>query len=75
MMESYPMIGNWLCWKIGNGKNVRVGEDPWIGLGEGYKLSEALVEDCICKEFSHYGTHVYMTKMEWGEVNGKGWKF
>jgi hypothetical protein len=28
MMDVYPFIGDWLCWQIGNGRKVRIGEDP-----------------------------------------------
>jgi hypothetical protein len=39
-ISAFPNIGCWLVWKVGNGHNVRVGEDPWVGCGEGYKLPE-----------------------------------
>jgi hypothetical protein len=37
------LIGNRLAWAIGNGKQVRIGVDPWVGLGESYKLLEHLI--------------------------------
>ena len=39
MVLDFPLIGNWTSWKIGNMKSVRLGEDPWEGAGENYKLS------------------------------------
>ena len=38
-LKIYHMIGLNLCWKVGNGRNMMVGIDPIIGLGEDYKLS------------------------------------
>ena len=35
---SFPLIGDWLDWSVGNGKKVWLGEDPWISVGDGYKL-------------------------------------
>ena len=31
-------------WKIGDGKKVRIREDPWMGVGENYKLSMHLIQ-------------------------------
>ena len=39
-----PQIGNWIAWFVGNRKEVRLGEDTWVGAGESYKLSWALIE-------------------------------
>jgi hypothetical protein len=38
-MESFPLVGKWRVWKIGDGKIVRLGEDPWMGDGNNYRLS------------------------------------
>ena len=32
-----------LCWKVGNGKNIKVGIDPIIGIEEDYKLSSNIL--------------------------------
>ena len=38
-----PLIGNWTAWEIGNGKSVRIGEDPWAAAGEDYKLPITII--------------------------------
>ena len=32
-----------MAWLVGNGREIRVGEDPWSGAGERFKLSEGLI--------------------------------
>jgi hypothetical protein len=27
----FPIIGEGIVWKVGNGKRVTLGEDPWVG--------------------------------------------
>jgi len=34
----FPLVGNWMVWKVGNGERVRVGANPWVGSGEDYKI-------------------------------------
>ena len=36
MILAYPLVGHWISWKIGDRRQVRVGEDPWHGAGESY---------------------------------------
>ena len=38
MVLAYPLVGQWIGWKIGNRRQVRVGEDPWTGVGENFKF-------------------------------------
>jgi hypothetical protein len=39
LVDSFPLIGNWLVWKIGNEKRIRIGEDPWEGSEGNFNLS------------------------------------
>jgi hypothetical protein len=41
---AFPLVGRWLIWKVGRGNKVRLGEDPWVGYGVSYRLSENLVQ-------------------------------
>ena len=43
MVLAFPLIGNWTTWKIGNGKSVRIGEYPWAGAKENYKLPNSVI--------------------------------
>ena len=40
---AFPLLGNWLVWKVGNGERVRVVSNPLVGSGEDYKLLENLI--------------------------------
>ena len=31
-------------WKVGNGRQIKVGEDPWLGAGDHFILSDPLIE-------------------------------
>jgi hypothetical protein len=42
---TFPLIDEWMVWQVGNGKSVRIGEDPWVCSGDGFKLSDDLVGD------------------------------
>jgi hypothetical protein len=39
----FPSGWSLTVWKVGNGKKVRIGEDPWLGAGDAFHLSESLV--------------------------------
>jgi hypothetical protein len=38
MVEVFSLIGNCLIWSMGNGKDIRIREDPWVNSREGFKL-------------------------------------
>jgi hypothetical protein len=40
MVDAFPLLGSWEAWRIGNGRSVRVGEDPWEGYDNNHRLSE-----------------------------------
>jgi hypothetical protein len=39
MVDSFPLIGDWTIWRVGNGKNLRLGKDSWEGSGNAFNLS------------------------------------
>ena len=43
VVKSFDVIGNGLAWMIGNGRKLRVGEDPWTGCVQQHKLLENIV--------------------------------
>ena len=36
LILEFPFVGNWTTWKIGDGKQVILGEDPWSGAGQNF---------------------------------------
>jgi hypothetical protein len=42
LLKYFPLLGNWTTWKIGNGKKVKIKDDPWIGCVGYFKLTEAM---------------------------------
>ena len=40
VVKSFDVIGNGLAWMIGNGRKLRVGEDPWTGCLQQHKLMD-----------------------------------
>eukprot|EP00253_Pinus_taeda_P036521 PITA_36521 len=43
IVDSFKVIEQGLAWKIGNGRNLKIGKDPWIGCNENYALSPGLI--------------------------------
>ena len=44
VVKSFDVIEDSLAWNIGNGRKMRVGEDPWVGCNQHHRLTENLVE-------------------------------
>lgn len=45
LTKAFPIIGEWFCWRIGNGRKVKVVKDPFIGGADFYKLWDELVAE------------------------------
>lgn len=39
LVSSFPLVGPWVVWQVGNGKEIRLGEDPWLGSKNHYHFS------------------------------------
>eukprot|EP00253_Pinus_taeda_P006972 PITA_06972 len=42
-VEAFHVIEQGLAWKVGDGQNVRIGRDPWVGCNASYALSPGLL--------------------------------
>lgn len=49
MVQSFPLVGNWLVWKVGKGDKVRIRIDPCVTSGEDLKLPDD-VNDALHRE-------------------------
>jgi len=45
VVSSFLVIGEKLIWDIGNGRKLRIGEDPWVGCVHQHLLPEHTVND------------------------------
>jgi hypothetical protein len=86
MLDVYHLVGDWFCWQVGNGHNVRIGEDPWIGGGGGLKLSIGILEelhvkgvysmwDAMLNDMDGFGCSVwkYVEMLELSKIHKEEW--
>jgi len=43
VVASVNIIEKGLAWSVGDGSQIRLGRDPWIGCSERFSLSQGLV--------------------------------
>jgi hypothetical protein len=71
LIEAFPLVGEWVVWKIGDEKKVRVGEDPWLGAGNSFRLSMPLILSLRNKNI----IYLHNTCISFPEPQGRaGWK-
>jgi hypothetical protein len=44
LVEVFSFVQKWTVWKIGNGRNLGLGEEPWLGAGDNFRIFEPLVQ-------------------------------
>jgi hypothetical protein len=44
ILQDFPLIGRWLIWCIGDGSQVLIGKDPWIGSQNNHLLPASLIQ-------------------------------
>eukprot|EP00253_Pinus_taeda_P016622 PITA_16622 len=42
-IEGFSVIEQGLAWKVGDGRNVKIGRDPWVGCNESFSLSPGML--------------------------------
>jgi hypothetical protein len=44
LVAAFPLVGLWTMWRVGNGRSIRLGEDPWLGSKNDFRFSESLLQ-------------------------------
>lgn len=70
-VEAFTVIERGLAWKVGDGKNVRIGRDPWVGCNQSYALSPGLLRHLASKGFF---TLNQVEKVGQSTIWGQAWK-
>ena len=51
-VEAFPLVGNWVTWQVGDGRRIRIVQDPWVGSGDNFRLPITLFSQLKEKEIS-----------------------
>eukprot|EP00253_Pinus_taeda_P001922 PITA_01922 len=70
-VEAFFVIEKGLAWKVGVGKNVRIGRDPWVGCNQSYALSPGILRHLDSKGFY---TLNQVEKVGLSTIWGRAWK-
>jgi hypothetical protein len=76
-VDSFPLVGKWIVWRIGNGRKICIGEEPWVRADEDYKLSKE-VRKFLARKFvfslwdSRVLDLVHMGRSRWKTKNELG---
>ena len=69
-IRPFDLIGSKMAWKVGNGKQVQLGEDPWVGSSPGYILPKHMIK------FLHFRgifTLIQIVDHNYSSWKGRGW--
>jgi hypothetical protein len=44
LVQEFPLVGEWVAWKIDNERSVRLGEYPWLGVGNSFRLLKHMIQ-------------------------------
>jgi len=55
VIKSFDVIGGGLAWSVGNGRKIRIGEDPWAGCLQQHLLMEDTIQ--ALREAGYYHLH------------------
>ena len=68
VIKSFDVIGGGLAWSVGNGRKIRIGEDPWDGCLQQHLLMEDTIQ--ALREAGYYHLHQLAAPIQmvcWGQ--------
>eukprot|EP00253_Pinus_taeda_P008165 PITA_08165 len=68
--EAFKVIEQGLSWQVGNGENVKIGRDPWVGFNDRYALTQGLIRHLEMKGI--YNLH-QIEKIGHSSIWGQAW--
>eukprot|EP00253_Pinus_taeda_P029860 PITA_29860 len=69
--EAFKVIEQGFSWQVGNGENVKIGRDPWVGCNDRYALPQGLIRHLETKGF--FNLH-QIEKIGHSSIWGQAWK-
>eukprot|EP00253_Pinus_taeda_P030442 PITA_30442 len=69
--ESFKIIEKGLAWQVGNGENLRIGRDPWVGCNDLFALSPGLLAHLNTKGIHRLSQ---IENMDLYSIWGQEWK-
>eukprot|EP00253_Pinus_taeda_P002811 PITA_02811 len=70
-VEAFTVIDQGLAWKVGDGRLIRIGRDPWVGCNEDYALSPGLLRHLDSKGITSLNQ---VEKIGQSTIWGQAWK-
>eukprot|EP00253_Pinus_taeda_P034852 PITA_34852 len=70
-VEAFSVIEQGLAWKVGDGRQIRIGRDPWIGCNEAFALSPGFLRHLDTKCIS---TLNQVERVGQSTIWGQAWK-
>lgn len=70
-VEAFSVIEQGLAWKVGDGRLIRIGRDPWVGCNDDYSLSPGLLRHLDSKGITSLNQ---VEKVGQSTIWGLAWK-
>lgn len=70
-VEAFSVIEQGLAWKVGDGRHIRIGRDPWVGCNEAFALSPGFLRHLDSKGIT---TLNQVEKVGHSTIWGQAWK-
>lgn len=70
-VEAFSLIELGLAWKVGDGRQIRIGRDPWVGCNEAFALSPGLLRHLDSKGITSLNQ---VERVGQSTIWGQAWK-